>query len=220
MLLSLPPSSWHSQWSARSGSRDSKAACSYRKRSAGHWVQIWSWSAEGNYYPLHATTYTHIQWSSSRQKVSPWAVYTDVTSYYSLMEARTRGWAKYHIFKIYPQLKKSTSVAEKWENFTSAIEPLQSQRTQVKRFQMKELDDVISGLEGEISELEASSLMLCIMFDNNIISLITLAIIIKINYYRRHLTGSQVRGRWLLTTASCLKRRLTLDQTSARNWKT
>lgn len=47
-------------------------------------------------------------------------------------------------------------MAEKWENFTSAIEPLQSQRTQVKRFQMKELDDVISGLEGEISELEVS----------------------------------------------------------------
>lgn len=45
-------------------------------------------------------------------------------------------------------------MAEKWENFTSAIEPLQSQRTQVKRFQMKELDDVISGLEGEISDLE------------------------------------------------------------------
>lgn len=52
------------------------------------------------------------------------------------------------------QLKKNTSVAEKWENFTSAIEPFQSQRTQVKRFQMKELDDVISGLEGEISDLE------------------------------------------------------------------
>ena len=58
------------------------------------------------------------------------------------------------------QLKKSTSVAEKWENFTSAIEPFQSQRTQVKRFQMKELDDVISGLEGEISELEVRPLKL------------------------------------------------------------
>ena len=56
-------------------------------------------------------------------------------------------------------------MAEKWENFTSAIEPFQSQRTQVKRFQMKELDDVISGLEGEISDLEASP-------SNNIIIII------------------------------------------------
>ena len=57
---------------------------------------------------------------------------------------------------LHVQLKKSTSVAERWENFTSALEPFQSKRTQVKRFQMKELDDVISGLEGEISELEVS----------------------------------------------------------------
>ena len=45
-------------------------------------------------------------------------------------------------------------MAEKWETFTDALEPFQSKRTQVKRFQMKELDDVISGLEGEIAVLE------------------------------------------------------------------
>lgn len=45
-------------------------------------------------------------------------------------------------------------MAEKWENFTTALEPFQSQQTQVKRFQMRELDDVIASLEGEISNLE------------------------------------------------------------------
>ena len=54
------------------------------------------------------------------------------------------------------QLKHTTSVAEKWESFTSALEPFQTTKTQVKRFQMKELDDVISNLEGEISKLEVS----------------------------------------------------------------
>lgn len=53
-------------------------------------------------------------------------------------------------------MKHQTSVAEKWETFTSALEPLQSTKTQVRRFQMKELEDVISGLEGEIAELEVS----------------------------------------------------------------
>ena len=51
-------------------------------------------------------------------------------------------------------MKRNTSMAEKWETFTDAIEPFQSKRTEVKRFQMKELEDVISGLEGEISDLE------------------------------------------------------------------
>ena len=60
------------------------------------------------------------------------------------------------------QLKRNTSVAEKWETFTSALEPLQSTAVQVRRFQMKELDDVISGLEGEISELEVKFVCVCV----------------------------------------------------------